>query len=119
MTAPADDRASHSLARWQVPLGLGVLALSGWLVLLFFEGDSCGDAGGAFHAIAYRCELADGRGYTTLVSRARWPFWVLHAALAFVLATALGALGTGLAWGLRSLWIDVIRHEPAGGHPRR
>lgn len=107
--------------RWQVLTGLAVLALSASLTLLFFEGDSCLDAGGAFHALAYRCELADGRHYVSLVWKARWPFWGLYAVITLFVAAPLCALGVGLAAGLdsglRSLWFDGVRNGAAPGRP--
>jgi hypothetical protein len=83
--------------------------IAAWLVYLFFEGDSCADAGGSFNPLIAQCFTAPGEGYIPLYRKATWIFWAFYTFLSLVVGVfVIGLLG-GIVAGLRSLWFDVLR----------
>ena len=89
--------------------GIACLGMSSWLVYLFFEGDSCLDAGGSFSSLTAQCLTAPGAVHIPLYRKATWIFWVFHGAASLVVGLAFAGILGGLVAGLRSLWSDVLR----------
>jgi hypothetical protein len=83
-------------------------AAAGWLVYLFFEGDSCADAGGAFRSLTAQCLTAPGETYTPVYRTGTWLFWVVYCLASLVVAVLMGGALGGIVAGLRSLWFDVL-----------
>ena len=89
----------------------GVLGfcIGAWLVYLFFEGDSCADAGGSFNSLIVQCFTATGDTYIPLYRKATWIFWVLYTLVTLVVGTVVSGILGGIIAGLHSLWFDVLK----------
>jgi len=83
--------------------------IASWLVYLFFEGDSCADAGGSFSSLAAQCFMAPSETYIPLHRKATWAFWVLYSLVSLVTGIVLTGFLGGIVAGLRSLRFDVLR----------
>ena len=84
-------------------------AIAAWLVYLFFEGDSCMDAGGSFDYLRFHCNTGPDLIYTYIYRTAKPAFWVIYGICTLLTGIFIaGALG-GVIAGARSLWTDVLR----------
>ena len=89
----------------------GILCFSaaGWLVYLFFEGDSCADAGGAFSSLTAQCLTAPGESYIPTYRTGTWFFWAIYGFASLLVGVLIAGILGGIVAGLRSLWFDVLQ----------
>lgn len=89
--------------------GILCIGLASWLVYLFFEGDSCADAGGSFNSLIAQCFIDSEENYIPMYRKGTAFFWAIYGVVSLVVGLILAAVLGGLAFGLRSLWVDVLR----------
>jgi hypothetical protein len=84
-------------------------AVAAWLVYLFFESDSCMDAGGSFEYLRFRCNTGSDLSYTFLYRSAKPAFWVIYGICTLLAGIFITGILGGVIAGVRSLWSDVLR----------
>ena len=89
--------------------GILCFGLASWLVYLFFEGDSCADAGGSFNSLIAQCFIAPGESYTPMYRKGTGIFWLIYGFTSLVVGLIITAIFGGLAFALRSFWFHVLR----------
>ena len=81
---------------------LGV-CIAAYLVYVFFDGDSCADAGGSYKYLRLHCDIPADISYESMLWSGTLAFWAIYATLTVITGALLTGAIVGVAFGLTTL----------------